>query len=277
MTVITEIGFGKKVRLNRLTQPGDGLFLVPMDHSITTGPIMSADELNRVVRTVSECGADGVVLHQGRARFLDAELFRNLSLIVHLSASTSQAPDTDEKVLVAAVEQAVELGADAASIHVNLGSDTESKQLADLGRVADRCRRWGMPLLVMIYPRGPRIANPADPALVAHAANVAADLGADIVKTLYTGSVETMAEVVESCPIPVIAAGGAPVGTEAHLYRSIRDIMRSGTAGVAVGRNVFLADDVARTTRGIADIVHGSKTDHIDTHDTNNSGQNLAS
>ncbi|MFE7462572.1 2-amino-3,7-dideoxy-D-threo-hept-6-ulosonate synthase [Streptomyces sp. NPDC057499] len=277
MAVITEAGFGKKVRLNRLAPSEAGLFLVPMDHSITTGPIVSADGLSRVVKNISACGADGVVLHQGRARFLNAELFRDLSLVVHLSASTSQAPDTDEKVLVAAVEQAVELGADAASVHVNLGSDTESKQLADLGRVADRCQRWGMPLLVMAYPRGPRIANPADPALVAHAANVAADLGADIVKTLYTGSVESMAAVVESCPIPVIAAGGAPVSAESHLCSSIRDIMRSGAAGVAVGRNVFLADDIARMTRTIADIVHGRKTDHLDTHDINNSGQDLAS
>ncbi|MFE0020341.1 class I fructose-bisphosphate aldolase family protein [Amycolatopsis sp. NPDC059021] len=249
---------GKRVRLSRLTrQNKDGIFLVPMDHSITLGPITTAAGLEHLVAVVSANGADGVVLHSGRARFVDPELFRDLSLIVHLSASTDQAPDTDEKVLVSAVEQAVTLGADAASVHVNLGSGTESAQLADLGRVAARCGQWGMPLIAMIYPRGPRIENPADPSLVAHAANIAADLGADIVKTTYTGSVDTMAEVVETCPIPVVVAGGARTETETDLYTSIEAIMRSGAAGVAVGRNVFQAREVSRVTRRIANIVHG--------------------
>lgn len=258
----TSICDGKRVRLNRLEpRSGNGIFLVPMDHSITIGPITTADGLNRIVELVARNGADGVVLHNGRARFVAPELFRELSLVVHLSASTAHAADSDEKVLVSEVEQAVQLGADAASVHVNLGSDTEPAQLADLGRIAARCTRWGLPLMAMIYPRGPRIADPSDPALVSHAANVAADLGADIVKTLYTGSVESMAEVVGSCPIPVVVAGGARVAVESELYTSIQEVMRSGAHGVAVGRNVFQARDIGRVTRGVANIVHDVHSD----------------
>jgi predicted phospho-2-dehydro-3-deoxyheptonate aldolase len=247
--------FGKRLRLERLQRKGDGLFLVPLDHSVADGPFATSDELSHIVNTVVRNGADGVVVHKGRARFLGPDLLRDLALVIHLSASTSHASDTDHKVLIADVEQALRQGADAVSVHVNLGSDTEAQQLADLGRVADRCAQWGMPLLAMIYPRGPRITNGSDPGLVAHAASLAADLGADIVKTPYSGSVDTMASVVQSCPIPVVTAGGKAISEE-ELYTSVTDVMLSGAAGVAVGRNVFQAQDVATVTRRIAKIVH---------------------
>ena len=253
----TTMDSGKRLRLERLAhRRGGGLFLVPLDHSVADGPVASSDDLAHIVDAVGRNGADGVVVHKGRVRFLSSALLRDLALVVHLSASTSHAPDADHKVLVADVEQALRHGADAVSVHVNLGSDTEAQQLADLGRVADGCALWGIPLLAMIYPRGPRIPDDSDPALVAHAASLAADLGADIVKTPYTGAVDTMADVVRSCPIPVVTAGGDKADSEAKLYASIEDVMCSGAAGVAVGRNVFQAPDVARVTRRIAEIVH---------------------
>ncbi|MGH2941259.1 MAG: 2-amino-3,7-dideoxy-D-threo-hept-6-ulosonate synthase [Solirubrobacteraceae bacterium] len=252
---------GKRVRLDRVMRRpgahrgGGGLFLVPLDHSVASGPLASSDGLADIIATVGRNGADGVVIHKGRVRFLGA-LGPDLALVVHLSASTSHAPDADHKVLVADVEQALRCGADAVSVHVNLGSDTEAGQLADLGRVAAECSLWGMPLIAMVYPRGPRISDGTAPDLVAHAASLAADLGADIVKTPFTGDVASMSDVVRSCPIPVITAGGEKVGSEERLYGDIEDVMRAGAAGVAVGRNVFQADDVAGVTRRIARIVH---------------------
>lgn len=248
---------GKRLRLGRLERaPGDGIFIVPMDHSVTDGPITSGAGLNRMLEKIAHNGADGVVLHSGRARFVDTDLFRRLALIIHLSASTAHAPDTDEKVLISQVETALMLGADAVSVHVNLGSDTESAQLRDTGRVVARCAQWGIPLLAMIYPRGPRITDPSDPSLIAHAAAVAADVGADVVKTPYTGSPETMAEVVDSSPIPLLTAGGSRVEGTSKLYGSVREVMRAGTAGVAIGRNVFETADTGLVTREIAKIVH---------------------
>jgi 2-amino-4,5-dihydroxy-6-oxo-7-(phosphonooxy)heptanoate synthase len=255
---------GKSLRLNRLIhrtcvhRSEHGLFLVPLDHSVAQGPIASSDGLAEIIEAIGRNGADGVVIHKGRVQFLDESLSPDLALVVHLSASTSHAPDADHKVLVSDVEQALRCGADAVSVHVNLGSDTEAAQLADLGRVADESTVWGMPLIAMVYPRGPRIADATDPELVAHAASVAADLGADIVKTPFTGDVESMADVVRSCPIPVITAGGEKASSKEWLYREIENVMRSGAAGVAVGRNIFEADDVADVTRRISSIVHGS-------------------
>lgn len=256
---------GKQLRLKRLMHrrgahhEGQGLFLVPLDHSVAQGPLTSSDGFGRIVDKVGRHGADGIIVHKGRVRFLSHALPPDVALVIHLSASTRHARDTEHKVLVTGVEQALRYGADAVSVHVNLGSRTEAQQLADLGRVADACALWGIPLIAMIYPRGPRIGDESDPELVAHAASLAADLGADLVKTPYTGAVETMMDVVRSCPIPVITAGGEKAVSDVALYASIEDVMCAGIAGVAVGRNVFEARDIADVTRRIARIVHQNR------------------
>lgn len=131
---------GMALRLSRLSRHSDGRYLfVPMDHSVGDGPIVAARDFNGLVRTAVAGGADAIVVHKGRAATVDPGLLRDCSLIVHLSASTSHATDVDAKVLVGDVEEAIQLGADAVSVHVNIGSDTESRQLTDLSSVADAC------------------------------------------------------------------------------------------------------------------------------------------
>jgi 2-amino-4,5-dihydroxy-6-oxo-7-(phosphonooxy)heptanoate synthase len=248
---------GKNRRMERLWNPASGTtFLVPLDHSLADGPVATATGFRALIAAMSANDVDGIIVHKGRVRFLPEDLLGQLGLVVHLNGSTRHAPDADAKILVGAVEEAVALGADGVSVHINLGSSTESAQLTDLGAVADRCARWGVPLLAMVYPRGPRVADPTDPTLLAHAANVAADLGVDIVKLPYTGSPETMREVVESSPIPVVTAGGSVVGDTAKFLDLIETTMESGVHGVAVGRNIFSAEDPGWLAKAVAQRVH---------------------
>ncbi|GHH24953.1 2-amino-3,7-dideoxy-D-threo-hept-6-ulosonate synthase [Streptomyces rubradiris] len=247
---------GKSLRLSRLVNPVSGrTFVVPLDHSVADGPVASAAAFRDIAFAVARNGGDALLVHKGRIRFLPSEVLRGTALVVHLNGITRHAPDADAKVRLAEVEEALELGADAVSIHINMGSGTEGKQLGDLARAAEGCSRWGLPLIAMVYPRGPRITDPTDPELVAHAANLAADLGADIAKVPYTGSPATMAEVVRSCPIGIITAGGAPVG-DRQLARTVGEVVASGALGVAMGRNVWASPDVAATVRRIADALH---------------------
>lgn len=248
---------GKSLRTRRILHPASGTtFLVPLDHSLADGPVSTAGEFAGLVAAMAANDVDGIVVHKGRVRFLPPELLGRLALVVHLSGSTRHAPDADAKTLVGAVEEAVALGADGVSVHVNLGSSNEAAQLADFGLVADQCARWGVPLLAMIYPRGPRIADPADPTLLAHAANIAADLGADIVKLPFTGSPVTMREVVEASPIPIVTAGGGVIGDTGEFLDQIDCAMQSGVRGVAVGRNIFRAADPGQLARSVARRVH---------------------
>lgn len=251
--------FARRVRLRRLHHGGERLFIVPLDHSVTDGPVVRDSCLDHLIGQVAANGADAVVLHKGAIRHVDPRWFGTTSLIVHLSAGTTRAADPDAKYLVGGVAEALRLGADGVSVHVNLGSEREDHQIADLAAVAEACQRWSVPLLAMVYPRGPRIAVPADPELIAHAAVLAADLGADLVKTVYPGTAAAMAEVVRRCPIPVLVAGGPVAGGAADgtdLLAQLDDALHGGAAGVAVGRHVFRAPDPGAVVRKISGLVH---------------------
>ncbi|WP_246258171.1 2-amino-3,7-dideoxy-D-threo-hept-6-ulosonate synthase [Amycolatopsis anabasis] len=244
--------------MRRLSVAGDGRYLfVPLDHSVSDGPVVPQAGWDELLRTLVDGGADAVVLHKGRARTIAPEILRRCALIVHLSAGTVHAQDTGAKVLVGEVEEAVRLGADAVSVHVNIGSDTEHRQLADLGAVAASCDAWNMPLLAMIYPRGPRIADPHDPVVLAHAVNIAADLGADLVKTSVALPLDRMAEVVDSCPIPILAAGGPPDGSDLISYGT--SLMLAGCRGLAIGRRIFSAPAPASLVSRLAAVVHATE------------------
>ena len=120
-------------------------------------------------------------------------------------------PDPNDKVQVCTVEEAIALGADAVSIHINLGSPNESKMLEIGANVARDCNRWGMPLLIMSYPRGKGIDS-FSPQSVGHAVRVAEELGADMIKTNYPGSPEAFGKIVKACSVPVFIAGGEKTG-----------------------------------------------------------------
>ncbi|MEV8511857.1 2-amino-3,7-dideoxy-D-threo-hept-6-ulosonate synthase [Dactylosporangium sp. NPDC051484] len=261
--------FARRVRLDRLYRNGSGgLLVVPLDHPVSAGPIIHSGRsggLDRLVGELAANGADAVVLHKGALRHVQARRFRDLSLIVHLSAGTGLPADPDAKVLVCTVEEALRLGADAISVHVNAGSPTEPRQLADLGAVAGACERWGVPLLAMVYARGPGVTDGRAPRLVAHAAAIAAELGADLVKTALPRSAAELEAVSAACPIPVLAAGGdaadGPVAL-AHLA----DAMRAGAGGIAAGRLVFTAADPAAMLRRLSAIVHDRAVVHSPAH-----------
>lgn len=235
---------GTRVRLNRLFRSGGRLFVVPMDHGVTVGAVGGLKDLRRMVRAVGAGGADAVVVHKGMARQIIQDLRDGgCELIVHLSGSTALSPDPNRKELVASPEHALRLGATAVSVHVNLASPAEADMLRDLGRVSDECQSWGLPLLAMMYVRDGSKESGFNPDKVAHAARVGEELGADIVKVNYTGSVESFARVVAAVGIPVIIAGGPKSGSVKDLLLTLRDAVRAGARGVAIGRNIFEDED----------------------------------
>jgi fructose-bisphosphate aldolase/2-amino-3,7-dideoxy-D-threo-hept-6-ulosonate synthase len=227
-----------------------------MDHGLSMGPIQGLEDMASIINQVAEGGANAVVLHKGIVRAGHRGYGRDIGLIIHLSGSTSLGPDPNSKIRVASVEEALALGADGVSVHINVGASNEPEQLRTLGEVAEACDRWGMPLFAMMYPRGPKVKDQHDPALVAHAARVGAELGADIIKTAYTGDVDSFRKVVRGCPVPVVIAGGPKMATERDVLQMAADAVEAGAIGISIGRNIFQHRDPLRMTRALAKIVH---------------------
>ena len=241
------------LRMGRLGTAAGSVVMVPMDHGISMGPLAGLQDPRPMLLAAAAGGATCVTLHKGLVPAA-APVAGKLGILLHLSASTDRAPDPDDKRLVATVEEAVRLGCDGVSIHVNLGSATEARQIEDAGRVSGACAEWGMPLLAMVYPRGPKVKDPHDAALVAHAARLGAELGADLVKVPYTGSYDSFRTVVQGCPVPVLVAGGPRRDKPETLLQDIRDAQRAGARGVSIGRNVFQASEPQAALRAIASL-----------------------
>lgn len=248
---------GKLIRLERIMDRTTGrTVIVPMDHGITLGPIPGLTNMKETIDKVVGGGTNAILLHKGLVTAGHRRGGKDVGLIIHLSGSTSLSPDPNAKVLVCTVGEALRLGADAVSIHINLGAVTEGEMLKNFAQVAKECQNWGMPLLAMMYTRGKKISSPFDVKFVKHAARVGAELGADVVKVNYTGSPETFREVVEGCPVPVVIAGGEKTETNQDLLGMVEGALKAGARGVSIGRNVFQHKDPVRMVKVISAMVH---------------------
>jgi len=248
---------GKKIRLERIFDRNSGrTVIVPMDHGVTLGPVAGLTDIRQTIDAVAKGGANAIVIHKGLVEAGHRGKGKDVGLIVHLSSSTCIAPAPNCKVLTATVEEAVKVGADAISIHVNLGAENERSMLQDFGRIASDAQEWGMPLLAMIYTRGPKVRSEYDVNVIKHAARVGAELGADIVKVTYSGSPESFHEVVQGCYVPVVIAGGEKMGTDEDILQMVTGAVAAGAAGVSIGRNVFQHKDPTQIVQAISKIVH---------------------
>lgn len=247
---------GKQIRLQRIADRTTGRFvIVPMDHGVSSGPIKGLVNLEETISQVADGGATAVVIHKGMVAPGLQKLGGELGLILHLSSSTKFGPDPNNKVLIASVEEALQIGADAVSIHINVGAETEAEMLECLGETSAACREWNVPLLAMMYPRGPAIKDPFDVEVVKFVARLGAELGADIIKTNYTGSEDTFKEVISGCPVPVIIAGGPKMDSDREVLKMVSDAMHAGAAGISIGRNIFQHENVKGMTRAIARLI----------------------
>jgi len=248
---------GKLIRMERIMNRETGrTVIVPMDHGVSVGPIDGLIDMKTMVNQVAAGGANTIVIHKGLVEGGHRSRGKDVGLIIHLSASTALSPFPNAKTLICTVTEALKLGADAVSVHVNIGNGTEKEMLTDLGQVSREAKEWGMPLLVMMYPRGERIKDEYDVGAIKHVARLGAELGADIVKVSYTGSMESFREVVLGCPVPVVIAGGPKMNSERDILEMVKGAVEAGGAGVSIGRNIFQHRDPSRMVGAISLIVH---------------------
>ncbi|MCK4797219.1 MAG: 2-amino-3,7-dideoxy-D-threo-hept-6-ulosonate synthase [Spirochaetes bacterium] len=252
------INLGKAIRMERIINRNTKkTVIIPMDHGVTAGPINGLIDMSKAVDMVAEGGANAVIGHIGLPKYGHRHSGKDIGLILHLSASTSLSPKPNKKILVNTVENALRIGADGISIHINIGDENEAEMLKDFGKIAIECSYWGMPLIAMMYPRGPKIPDEKNVEAVKIAARVGAELGADFVKTNYTGDPDSFAKVIEGCPAPILIAGGSKLNDE-ELFKMIEGAMQAGAKGISIGRNAFQHKNPVQFVKAACAMVHNN-------------------
>ncbi len=251
---------GKSARLERIGTGGRHL-VVPMDHGITLGAVEGLVDIESTIDDVTAAGADAVLTQRGIANRVHPNK-NDAGYVVHLNGSTTIGPDEQDKRPTGTVEDAIRAGGDAVSFHINVGSEHEPNQITGLSEVTSEAARYGMPVLAMTYARGHDIrdGNPEDFSEdLGHAVRLGEELGADVIKTAYSGTPETFERVVESTSLPVVIAGGSR-GTDEETLSMVRGAMDAGAAGVSMGRSIFQHEDPAAITRAVAAVIHEDAT-----------------
>lgn len=260
---------GKAVRLQRIINPlTHRTLIVPLDNSLLSGPDGGLMHMDEKVRQIVAGGADAVMGFYGLFAH-HGQLLQGRSGLLNITASTTLGAHT-RKVLVGSVEQAVALGMDGVTVHVNMSSRYEPSMLKILGDISRECARLGMPLMAQVYPRTENEYGKGDnnyhdlqrdepqkyTAMVRHCVRVAVDLGADIVKTQYTGSADSFASVVQCASgVPVVMAGGQET-TDLAVLQKVYNALQAGATGACVGRNVFNHTDTEMMTAALRMVVH---------------------
>lgn len=260
------MALGKSIRLRTLFDEASGIsVLAPMDDSLLAGPEAGLRDIESLLKEVAAGGATAVMGFRGLyERHPDPSM--KISRVLNLSASTVRALHT-KKVLVGTVEDAVRMGMNCVGVHVNIGSAYESEMLSHLSTVTRDAERFGMPTLALMYARGEsggkddnfdyeRVNDIASYAMrIRHAVRIGVELGADVIKTQYTGDPESFHSVIEvSSGVPILTAGG-PKKNIRSILEDASNAIAAGGKGVAFGRNVFCRRNARQFVAVLRDVV----------------------
>jgi len=248
--------FGKKIRLNRILRgPGKGSLVVAFDHAFVLGPIPGTRDAAAKIRGFLDAKVDGLLLNIGLMNVCSNCFTRgdSVGLIARIDWTSMWQALAEggngqlHSRMLARPEEALRWGADAVLTYLVVGTgDTkfEAQEIARNAEVARECERVGIPFFVETLARGKAVKNPADVKWLGLHTRMAVELGADVIKTDYSGDPVTMHAVVEACPAPILVLGGSRDSSDEAALNLVRGAMKAGAAGVFFGRNVFQADDM---------------------------------
>lgn len=249
---------GTMRRLGRLFNPASARSLIlALDHGASEGMIPGLTEFPTLLAGVGALPVQGVVLNKGLARASVSGIDLNKQIVLQMSAGTKHGVPTYNQSLVCSLNEALRLGADAVSLHVNIGNDLEDRMLTDFGMVTDEAHAIGIPVMAVIYARGGQIVNELDPALITHCIRLGGELGADLVCVPYAGDRDRFALAVATCPVPVLIAGGPGQTNWSTFKKNLAEGLEAGAAGAVLGRNIFQHKDPLAALAEICTLIHG--------------------
>jgi class I fructose-bisphosphate aldolase len=251
---------GKTVHLRRLqNSESNRMFTVAMDHIPSYGLFEGLKNICEAVEQVAEGRPDAIMLMKGTAERCYQAHAGHIAFI--LKCSTLSPFHTEHDVWIHSVEEALQLGADAIAMAVTIGSQHQAQSLDNLAALVREAEQVGLPVIAHAYPNG-ELIPPGDwysADQVMYASRLVMELGVDIVKTFYTGSTETFAQVVEAtAPALLVAVGGPKLKKDADVLQMAYDVIQTGAAGITFGRNIWENSNIPGMMQALKHIVHSN-------------------
>jgi DhnA family fructose-bisphosphate aldolase class Ia len=254
--------YGKKKRLYRFIKNGRTL-IVPVDDSLIFGPFNGLNSLDSTLNTILKMEPNAILGYKAGYSILEDS---QVPFILNITASTTMGNHV-KKFQTSSVMDALIMGAECIAVHVNYTSEDENDMLKNMSQIISEADKYGMGVLAIAYPR--KSINGKDynyedlkekenekyTDLICHCVRASVELGADIVKTQYTGNKESFNRVIKSSMgKPVVIAGG-PLVDVYDSYKMARDALDVGAAGISFGRNVFNAQNIEMYLAGMKEII----------------------
>ena len=229
--------------------------IVAIDHGGIAGPMKGINEPAKLINACVEGGADGVLTTRGFVRASEGAFDRSLGLILRLTGGFTVLGGGFEEEMITSVETAVRYGSAGAAVTVKFGHQKEGHFTQQASLVADSCEEWGLPLMVEAMAKGKDLKS-TDPAGVKLASRAAAEIGADMVKTYYTGSPDSFADVIEGCMVPVVVLGGEKSDSIRDVFSDVYYSIQAGGSGIAIGRNIWQHENTKAMIEAMCGLVH---------------------
>ncbi|MDC7226599.1 MAG: 2-amino-3,7-dideoxy-D-threo-hept-6-ulosonate synthase [Spirochaetales bacterium] len=252
---------GKTIRINNIFSKDDGkTVIVAIDHGGIAGPMKGINEPAKLIQACVDGGADTVLTTRGFIRAAEGSFDRSLGIILRLTGGFTVFGGKFEEEVITSVKTALKTGSAGVAVTVKFGHEREGHFTQQASLIADSCEDWGLPLMIEAMARGNgfdgKPLKSTDSAGIKLASRAAAEIGADMVKTYYTGNPDSFAEVVEGCMVPVVILGGAKTDSIRDVFSDVYYSIQAGGSGIAIGRNIWQHENTQAMVEAMCGIVH---------------------
>jgi putative autoinducer-2 (AI-2) aldolase len=241
--------WGMKNRLSRIIKPKDGRsVMLAVDHGYFMGPTSGLEQIDKTVTPLLPY-ADTLMLTRGALRnYIPPTV--DIPIVLRVSGGTSIiGKELLHEGTVVSIEDAIRLNASGVAYSILVGAEFERNTILGMTQYIDEAERYGIPVLAVTAVGKDMVR---DARYMSLASRMAAELGAHVVKTYYVKDFE---KVIESCPVPVVIAGGKKQ-PEDEALKMAYDAIHAGAIGVDMGRNIFQSSDPVGMVKAVNAIVH---------------------
>jgi len=250
-----------KIKVNHLMKNNKSL-MIACDQGLEHGPTdfnLKNIDPNYILDIALEGRFNAVILQSGIAEKYYHEAYRDVPLVAKLNGKTNLGRGSPVSKQICSVDRAIKLGATAVGYTAYPGSANEANNFAEFGKIVEQAHDYGIPAILWSYPRGETIRNDLTTDILAHAARIGLELGADFIKIKYNHDPEAFKWVVKNAGrARVLTAGGSKVDSH-DFIRSSEEIMKTGATGIAVGRNIWQADKPFALAHALREIIFRNK------------------